>query len=67
MRWLNSDNKTSISSTDNSIVLLKFINDKQTILYDATIQTQIDIEIKNGVPYCKYDKADDCAHVEFAI
>ena len=35
--------------------------------YDTSIQTQIDIEIKNGVPYCKYDKADDCAHVGFAI
>ena len=27
----------------------------------------IDIEIKNGVPYCIYDKADDCAHVGFDI
>ena len=27
----------------------------------------IDIEIINGVPYCRYDKADDCAHVGFAI
>jgi hypothetical protein len=67
MHWLNSDNKTSLSATDNPIVLVKFINDRHTILYDTAIQTQIDIEIKNGVPYCKYDKADDCAHVGFAI
>src|SRR3954464_10876518 len=67
MHWLNSDNKKSLSSTDNPIVLLKFINDRHTILYDTSIQTQIDIEIKNGVPYCRYDKADDCAHVGFAI
>jgi hypothetical protein len=46
---------------------LKFINDRHTILCDTSIQTQIDIEIKNGVPYCRYDKADDCAHVGFAI
>ena len=56
-----------ISCTDNPIVLLKFINDRHTILYDTLIQTQIDIEIKNGVPYCRYDSADDCAHVGFAI
>ena len=67
MHWLNSDNKTSLSATDNPIVLLKFINDRHTILYDTAIQTQIDIEIKNGVPYCKYDRADDCAHIGFAI
>jgi hypothetical protein len=35
--------------------------------FDTRIQTQIDIEIKNGVPYCRYDKADDCAHVGFDI
>ena len=46
---------------------MKFINDRHTILCDTSIQTQIDIEIKNGVPYCIYDKADDCAHVGFAI
>jgi hypothetical protein len=67
MHWLNSDNKTSLSAADNPIILLKFINDIHTILYDTSIQAQIDIEIIKGVPYCKYDKADDCAHVGFAI
>lgn len=28
MHWLNSEDKRSLSSTDNPIVLLKFINDK---------------------------------------
>src|SRR5918912_868748 len=32
MCWMNSENKKSITS-DNPIVLLKFVNDKHTILY----------------------------------
>ena len=29
MHWLNSNEKKSLSQTDNPIVLLKFVNDKQ--------------------------------------
>jgi hypothetical protein len=45
----------------------KFVNDKHTILYDTDLQSEIYIEIDNGVPYCKHCKADDCSHVGFAI
>jgi hypothetical protein len=68
MHWLNSEDKRSLSSnTDNPIVLLKFINDKHTILYDTNLHTEVDVEINEGIPYCKYCKEDDCAHVGFAI
>lgn len=67
MHWLNSEDKRSLSSTDNPIVLLKFINDKHTILYDTHLHTEVDVEINEGIPYCKYCKEDDCAHVGFAI
>ena len=66
MHWLNSEDKNSLSG-DNHIVLLKFINDRHTILYDTDLHTQLDVEINNGVPSCKYCKQDDCAHVGFAI
>ena len=66
MHWMNSDNKKSITS-DNPIVLLKFINDKHTILYDTDLQSEIDVQINEGVPYCKYCKLDDCSHVGFAV
>ena len=46
---------------------MKFVNDKHTILYDTDLQSEIYIEIDNGVPYCKHCKADDCSHVGFAI
>ena len=67
MHWLNSEDKQSLSSTDNPIVLLKFVNDKHTILYDTRLCKEIDVEISKGVPFCRYCKEDDCAHVGFAV
>ncbi|MDQ6866054.1 MAG: hypothetical protein M3044_19785 [Thermoproteota archaeon] len=67
MHWLNSEDKRSLSSTDNPIVLLKFVNDKHTILYDTFLHVETDVQINKGIPYCKYCKEDDCAHVGFAI
>jgi hypothetical protein len=67
MHWLNSKDKKSLSSIDNPIVLLKFVNDKHTILHDTHLNAEVDVEINKGIPYCKYCKEDDCAHVGFAI
>jgi len=68
MHWLNSEDKRSLSSTDNPIVLLKFINDIHTILYDTNLHAEVEVEINQGIPRCKYCKeAHDCAHVGFAI
>ena len=66
MCWMNSENKKSITS-DNPIVLLKFVNDKHTILYDTDLHSEVDVEINEGVPYCRYCKLDDCSHVGFAV
>jgi hypothetical protein len=66
MHWMNSEDKKSLTS-DNPIVLVRFVNDKHTILYDTDLQSEVDIEINKGVPYCKHCKADDCSHVGFAI
>src|SRR5919198_2704340 len=66
MCWMNSDNKKSITS-DNPIALLKFVNDKHTILYDTDLHSEIDVQINQGVPYCKHCKSDDCSHVGFAV
>ena len=67
MHWLNSKDKKSLSSIDNPMVLLKFVNDKHTILHDTHLHAEVDVEINKGIPYCKYCKEDDCAHVGFAI
>ena len=54
--------------TDNPIVLLKFINDIHIILYDTNLHAEVEVEINQGIPRCKYCKeAHDCAHVRFAI
>jgi hypothetical protein len=66
MHWMNSDNKKSITS-DNPIILLKFVDDKHTILYDTDLHSEVDVQINEGVPYCKYCKLDDCSHVGFAV
>jgi hypothetical protein len=67
MHWLNSEDKRSLSSTNNPIVLVKFVNDKHTVLYDTYLDAEVDVQIDKGIPYCKYCKEDDCAHVGFAI
>jgi hypothetical protein len=66
MCWMNSENKKSITS-DNPIVLLKFVNDKHTILYDTDLHSKVDVEINEGIPYCRYCNLDDCSHVGFAV
>jgi len=66
MCWMNSENKKSITS-DNPIVLLKFVNDKNTILYDTDLHSEVDVQINEGVPYCRYCKLEDCSHVGFAV
>ena len=66
MHWMNSDDKKSLTS-ENPMVLVRFVNDKHTILYDTKLRSEVDIEIDNGIPYCKYCKEDDCSHVGFAI
>jgi len=66
VHWLNSEDKKSLAG-ENPIVLLKFLNDIHTILYDTHLQKQLEVEVKNGVPFCTYCQEDDCAHVGFAI
>lgn len=66
MKWMGSSDKKSLSS-DNPIVLIKFINDVSTILYDTTLSNNIEVKLTGGVPYCKHCKSDDCAHVGFTI
>ena len=66
MQWMNSADKKSLSSA-NPIVLIKFMNDVHTVLYDTTLAKEIDVESTNGIPYCSHCKSDDCAHVGFTI
>jgi hypothetical protein len=69
MRWLDSVNKqhSANHSLDIPIILRKFIKDKRTILYDKNLESEIDIEIKEGIPFCRYCNLGDCLHVGFTI
>ena len=66
MKWMNSTDKKSLSSA-NPIVLIKFISDKHTIVYDTIMYQEVDVELTNGIPFCNFCKSDDCAHVGFGI
>lgn len=66
MQWLNSEDKKSIDS-GNPLILLKFVNDKHTIIHDSLLGSEIDVESHEGIPFCNYCKSDDCAHVGFTI
>lgn len=66
MQWLNSEDKKSINS-GNPLILLKFVNDKHTIIHDSLLGVKIDVESNDGIPFCNHCKSDDCAHVGFTI
>ena len=66
MQWMNSSDKESLNS-DNPIVLVKFVNDRHTVLYDTTLAKKVEVKLTGGVPYCKSCESDDCAHVGFTI
>ena len=66
MQWMGSSDKKSVTS-DNPIVLEKFVNDVHTVLYDTSLSMEIDVKLTGGIPYCNYCKSDECAHVGFTI
>ncbi len=66
MQWMGSSDKKSLIS-GNPIVLVKFVNDAHTVLYDTTLSKKVEVKLEGGVPYCKFCKSDDCAHVGFTI
>jgi hypothetical protein len=65
IHWLNSNHKSS--TIENPIIVKHFENYKHTTLWDNSILREVDVETKDGVPFCKYCKTDDCAHVGFTI
>jgi hypothetical protein len=65
IHWLNSSHKRS--TIENPFIVKDFQNDKCTVLWDSSKQTEIHVDTKDGVPICQYCNADDCAHVGFTI
>ncbi len=65
IHWLNSAHKKS--PIENPFVVKDFQNDKCTVLWDSSVQEEVHVDTKDGVPICQYCKADDCAHVGFTI
>lgn len=66
IQWMGSSDKKSVTS-DNPIILKRFVNDVHTVLYDTSLSKEIDIKLTGGIPYCSYCKSDECAHVGFTI
>lgn len=69
MQWLDSVNKRqySANSLDSPLILRKFVKDNRVILYDKNLESEIDVEIEEGVPFCRYCNLPDCSHVGFTI
>jgi hypothetical protein len=69
MQWLDlvNNQQYSTNSLDTPLILRKFIKDKQAILYDRNLGSEIDVEIKEGVPFCSNCDLPDCSHVGFTI
>jgi hypothetical protein len=63
---MSSSDKKSLKS-DSPIVLIKFVNDAHTVLYDRNLSKEVEVRLTEGIPYSIYCKSDECAHVGFAI
>lgn len=66
IQWLGSSDKKSLRS-GNPMVLIKFVNDVHTVLYDTKLSEEVEVRLTEGIPFCNYCKSDECAHVGFAI
>ena len=64
VEWLNSEDK---NSSANHMILKRYEKDKESIINDNTLQSDVIITINDGVPLCTYCKDDSCAHVGFTI
>ncbi|HJS64561.1 MAG TPA: hypothetical protein VJ767_06850, partial [Nitrososphaeraceae archaeon] len=64
VEWLNSENK---NSPVNHMILKRYEKDKESIINDNTLHSDVIITINDGVPFCTYCKDDSCAHVGFTI
>jgi len=64
VEWLNSEDK---NSSANHMILKRYEKDKESIINDNTLHSDVIITINDGVPFCTYCKDDSCAHVGFTI
>ena len=69
MQWLDLVNNQQYPPIPLAVplILRKFIKDKQAILYDMNLESEVHVEIKAGVPFCTYCKLPDCSHVGFTV
>ena len=68
MHWLdlvNNQQQHPTNSLDTPLILRKFIKDKQATSYDRNLESEIDVEIKEGVPFGSDCDLPDCSHVGF--
>jgi hypothetical protein len=62
--WLNAEDKRSLALP---IIMKEFTEDRKAVLQDNILQKDIIVDIVQGVPFCNECKANDCAHVGFAV
>jgi hypothetical protein len=64
MEWLNSEDKIS---SKNHMILKKFENDKECIIHDNTLKSDVIVTTNDGVPFCLSCQDDSCAHIGFTV
>jgi hypothetical protein len=64
MKWLISKDT---NSGDTLIVIKDYFDNKYVILFDKSIQNNVIVAYRDGMPWCIRCNTDDCGHVGFAI
>lgn len=62
--WLNLEGK---DSRIVPIAMKKFDQNREVLLHDNILQKDVSVRIVEGIPICNGCRANDCAHVGFAI
>jgi len=54
-------------TSENPIILIKFLNRHNTLLYDTDTSIPVQVRLIDGVLFCESCKSDECTHVGFTI
>jgi hypothetical protein len=64
MKWLVSK---ETNAGDTLVIVKDYLDNRYVILFDKSIDKDVIVNYRDGMPLCMTCNTDDCGHVGFAI
>ncbi|HJR48608.1 MAG TPA: hypothetical protein VJ799_10680 [Nitrososphaeraceae archaeon] len=64
MKWLVSK---ETNAGDTLVIVKDYLDNRYVILFDKSIDKDVKVNYRDGIPLCMTCNTDDCGHVGFAI